>query len=161
MAAYNGMSKRVKNALKALLAGIDYDTGSGNEDAFTSILGSTEGQFDGYPAVRVLPGDVTTEKADTGVNDRGLNYILRVHLPLEDTAEASEATYDHMYDLTDLMIDTLDRGDYTGALEDIEPDFGTWILNATRGDWYVTESEAGAVLMCDVNVEVKYSKDLV
>jgi hypothetical protein len=45
------------------------------------------------------------------------------------------------------------------ALNTTDPDFGVWILNATRGDWYVTESEAGAVLMCDVNCEVKYSRD--
>ena len=64
-----------------------------------------------------------------------------------------------MYDLTDLIINTLDRGDYVGALENIDPDLGTWMLNATRGDWYVTDTAVGNVLMCDVNIEVKYSKD--
>ncbi len=129
MAAYSGMSRRVKNALKALLAQIKYDSGSGEQDAFVSVLGSTEGQFEGYPALRILPGDVTTEKTDTAVNDRTLVYVLRVHLPLEDTAEASEATYDHMYDLTDLIIDTLDRGDYTGALRACL----TWMVDELPG----------------------------
>ena len=72
------MSKRVKNALKTLLASIQYDTGSGDEDAFTQIAGTTEGEFDSLPALRILPGDQTTEKADTATNDRTLAYIARI-----------------------------------------------------------------------------------
>lgn len=160
MAEYNGRSKRIKNALKTVLNTITYDAGSGAEPAFTAVLDNTQGEFDGYPALRILPADYTTDKAAVSQNDRTASYVIIVHLPLESTPEAESATYDKMYDLTDLILDTLDVGDFTGALTDVDPTLGTWILNATRGDWAVNTSKGGAILMCDINCEVKYSKDL-
>jgi hypothetical protein len=160
MSAYNGMSKRIKNALKTVLTGITYDTGSSSEAAFVSVKGSTKGEFDGYPAVRVLPGDVTTDKASVAENDRGVAFIVRVHLLMENKPESEEDTYDWMYDLTDLILDTLDIGDYTGVLNSVDNTLDTLMLNATRGDWMVAETNAAAVLLCDVNLNVRYSKRL-
>lgn len=160
MASYSGKSKRIKNALKIMLTAVQYDAGSGGEAAFTSVLDNTRGEFDGYPAARILPADLTTTKASVGQNDRSVNFIVVVTLPLEDSPETEAATFDKMYDLTDLIIDTLDQGDFIGAVNTADPTIGTYILNATRGDWMVVDTKAGLQLTCDVNVEVKYSKEL-
>jgi hypothetical protein len=157
--AYNGRSKRIKNALKAVLAGITYDAGGGAEQAMY-VLDSSSGQFEGYPGLRVLPADIDSDKASVAENERVVRFLVSVHLPMEDNAESEAATYDKMYDLTDLILDTLDVGDFTGALNAQDPTIGTYFLNATRGDWFAVEENAGVLLVCDLNVEIKYSKDL-
>src|SRR4051794_34936536 len=116
MARYDGVSKRTKNALKAIMEAITYDTGAGAEPAFVQVVGSTEGVFDAYPVLRIFPGRLDTQKASVDENERTLVFTLRVLLPLEETAQASSATYDYMYDLTDIILDTLDKGDFHGAL---------------------------------------------
>src|SRR3712207_5800168 len=105
MAAYNGVTKRIKNAVVTVLSGITLDTGTGSEPAFAQVLDNTVGEFDGYPSVRVLPGDLDNQNGAWSVQDRGTAFIVRVHEQLEDTPEAESATYDRMYDLTDLIID--------------------------------------------------------
>ena len=159
MAQYNGISKRTKNALIAIMSAVTYDAGSGAQPAFQDVIGTTEGEFDGYPILRVLPGELRTEKAATAENERTLVFILRTVLPLEETTEASSAAYDKMYDLTDIILDTLDHGDYQGILTDTDPTLPTWMLNATRSDWIVAPTPAGVMLVCDVNVEVRYLKE--
>lgn len=159
MAEYNGKSKRIKNALMEMLSGIKYDAGPGPEDAFVIVTDSTKEEFDGYPVLQVLPDAPSNEKAAMGQNDRGLNLVLRTHLPLEETEEGSP-TIDKMYDLTDLILDTLDEGDFDNALNESDPTLGTWILDANRGIWEPIQTAAGVVMLCDINVEVKYSKDL-
>lgn len=141
-------SKDIKNALVSLLSDVEL----GGEPAFTAVKGNDAGEFDGYPSVRVLPGDQTTEKASTQQNDRTVSFIIRTHVP--EDGDGSEV--DLMYDLTDLIIDTLDSADASNVLA---AQIGTYILNATRGDWFVTDSNAGSILMCDINVDVSYSKN--
>lgn len=160
MATYEGKSKHIKNALITVISAITYDKGSGAEPAFVEVVGNTLGEFNGYPSVRVLPGDVTTDKAAVSINERTISFVIYTHLPLEGTAIGEAATYDQMYDLTDLIIDTLDRGDFIGALNTADATIGTFILNATRGDWTVDDSKGGVILTVAINVDVKYSKDL-
>jgi len=159
--AYNGQAKRIKNALKTVLTGITYDTGSGPEPAFLAVLDNTKGEFDGYPIVRLLPGDVTTTKGSVAENDRVVNLVARVHLLLENKPETESATYDWMYNLTDLILDTLDVGDYTDALHNADPTLTNLLkMDATRGDWTIAESNAASVIMCDVNIAIYYFKSL-
>lgn len=153
----DGMSKRIKNALKTYLGSITYN----GEQAFTSVLDSTSGEYSGYPIIRILPADMTTTKGAVGENDRSVNFVARVHLPLEGSTGKSESQiYDWMYDLTDLIIDQLDQGDFNRALETIDTNLDTLILNASRGDWTVAESDNAAILMCDVAIEIRYSRDV-
>jgi hypothetical protein len=160
MAQYNGISKRTKNALVTIVSDVKYDAGSGEEQAFQSVIGTTEGEFDAYPILRILPGELLTDKSSTAENERTLVFILRTVLPLEDTPEASAATYDKLYDLTDIMLDTLDEGDgrpgRQGILTETDATLPTYSLNATRGDWLVAPTAAGVMLVCDVNLEVRY-----
>lgn len=157
MVAYSGRSKRIKNALKQVVSAIQYDAGSGAENLYQEVTDTTADQFDGYPVLQILPGDYTTEKAAFNQNDRSVNLVLRTHLRIETQ---TAATYDKMYDMTDLLLDALDQADDDNSLNTIDATLGTWILNAIRGDWSVVDSAQGSILLCDVNVEVKYSKDL-
>lgn len=159
MAAYNGASKRIKNALVTMLQGLTYDTGGGEEPAFQSVRDNTQQRFEGYPALTVLPGDVTTEKESTRQNLKAVAYLLTVHLQFENTPESESAAYDQMYDLTDILIDKLDAADAAGELHTIDGGITTHILNATRGDWYLAPAKSGVILLCDVNVELRYTQN--
>jgi hypothetical protein len=157
MAAYNGQSKKIKNALKAILTAIQYDGGGGSETAMY-VLDSSHGKAEGYPVLRLLPADVDDNKAAVFENERTVNFLLIVELPMEVSPETEAATYDKMYDLTDLIIDTLDVGDATSALHAQDSTLNTYLLAATRGDWYAVAENDGIKLVCDINVAVKYSK---
>jgi hypothetical protein len=154
--AYDGKSKRIKNALVSVLTAITYN----DESAFTQVLDNSRNVFDSYPNVQVLPGDVSNEKTTTGQTDRTPAYIIRIRIPLEDANQTQSTAYDHMYDLTDLVLDELDTSDHDSTLNDIDPTLGVYMMDATRGDWMVVPSSGGDTLLCDVNVQVTYSKDL-
>jgi hypothetical protein len=145
-------SKAIKDALVTLLSGLSLN----GEPAFTAVKGNPRGEFDGFPSVRVLPGDQSTDKGAVGQNDRTVNYIVSTHVPT--TATGTE--FDYMYDLTDLIIDSLDQADFDNTLNLTDSGIDTYILNCSRGDWFDTDSQAGPLLSCEVNVEVKYSKNL-
>lgn len=159
MAGFNGSSKRIKNALITMLGGLTYDTGSGAEPAFQSIRDNTQQRFDGYPALTVLPGDVTTEKESTRQNLKRVSFLITVHLQFENTAASESSAYDQMYDLTDILIDKLDAADAAGELHTIDGGITTHVLNATRGDWYLAPAKSGVILLCDVNVELRYTQN--
>ena len=154
--AYSGMSKRVKNALKTFMAELQVD----GEPAFVRVIGSMRGEFDAYPALRILPNDLTTTKASVKENDKSIQFIFRVSLPLENNPLPTEAIIDQMYDLTDLLVDRLDSGDYDGALSQVDPSLEVLRIDASRGDWLSTQSAVGLILNCDVAVAVLYSRDL-
>jgi hypothetical protein len=144
-------SKAIKNALVEILSNCELN----GEPAFTDVKGHPRGEFDGYPSVRVLPGDQSNRKASQGQNDRTPAYVVRTHVPIQD--DGSEI--DYIYDLTDLILDTLDTADFENQLNELDPTIGTFILTADRGDWLPVETPTGVVQACDINVEVSYSKD--
>lgn len=144
-------SRAIKDGLIAILQAIQYQ----GEPAFTEVRGHPRGEFDSYPSVSVLPGDQATEKVAYGQNDRTPSYIIRTQL--KATNDGTE--FDYMYELTDLIIDALDSADFDGVLSaapDVPP---VNILNASRADWFEGDSQAGPLLICDVDVSVEYSKD--
>jgi hypothetical protein len=145
--------RSIKDALVTLLSGIHVD----GEPAFVEVKGHPRGEFDGYPGVRVLPRKpIDNEKGAMAEQDRTNSFIVRVHMPSTD--EGGE--FDKMYDLTELIIDTLDQADQDDALNEIDSSIGTYLLNTTGGDWFEQNTQAGLVIMADINVEVGYSKEL-
>lgn len=153
---YNGKSKRIKNALKAIATDLQYN----DEPAFQEVLGSNAGAFNGYPNLQILPGDISTEHVTTGESDHAPAYILRVRIPLEDTNTAQETAVDKMYDLTDLLIDAIEDQDTHMSLTDDDGLIAITKMDAARGDWLEVPASNGANLVCDVNVQITYSKDL-
>ncbi|MCF8783196.1 hypothetical protein [Rhodococcus ruber] len=141
-------SKDIKDALVTLLTGLQLD----GEPAFAQVKGHPRGEFNSYPAARVLPDDQSTQKGAQGQNDRTVNLLVRLHV--ESDKDASE--FDKMYILTDLVLDALDSEDYDGNFVDT---LQAEELNATRGDWFDTDGPAGPILACDIAVAVSYSRD--
>lgn len=144
-------TRAIKDALITVLEGVEYK----GEQAFTKVVGHTEGEFDDYPSIRILPGDQTAEKSTMSQDERTIRFIVRTHVELD-----GGNGFDYMYDLTDLILDTVNEADFADRLKDINPEIPTYMMEADRGDWFDAETQAGPVLMCDVNVEVRYSKDL-
>ena len=144
-------SRSIKDQLITIIQGITYE----GEPAFTEVRGHPRGEFDSYPSVSILPGEQLSTKWEQGANNRNPMYIVRTQL--KATNEGTE--FDYMYDLTDLIIDTLDTADYNGEISLDALGVHALILNTTRADWFEADSQAGPLLMCDINVGVEYSKD--
>ena len=157
----NGMSKRTKNALISLLAGVQYDTGDGPEDAFVRVQDNMYLVGDSTPIAMVLPGDVSNQRVSTFQTERTLLYLVRITVQAEDNTDASQSQLiDQLYDLTDLVIDCLDEADQASGLSDTLGSLGTYMLTAVRGDWSEPQTNSGYALACDVNVQIVYSKSL-
>lgn len=168
MAAYNGLNKRFKNAIMGLLGSLTYDIGNGSGAAFVTVTGDATTEFNSYPIVRVLPGEMDTQKASVAENERTLAYDCYVHLPLENrpqhTVNGSQVAMsesdiiDWMYDLTDIIIDSLDEGDFHNVLSTYDATLPSYFLEAQKGDWKVKGSKGGALLQCVVSLHIRYSK---
>lgn len=154
------MNRRIKDGIVGVLQGITYDTGSGPEPAFVSVLDNTKDEFQGYPSVRVLPNDFNSEPGEMSQRDHTPSFTLILHLPLESASEIESATYDQMYDLTDLIVDALEHADYEGTLNGESLTHNTWRLVVPQVSWFVATGKAGALLLCNIDVEVSYSKNV-
>lgn len=168
MSAYNGKSKRIKNALVTLLSSIQYDTGAGNEPAFAQVLDNARNVFDGWPNAQVLPGGLQVERPTTDEMDKTPAYIIRVRIPLEALKgeddertpdERQSAAYDQMYDLTDLIVDALAQDDKDASLND-GSSIAITMMDAKQGDWRIVSGDDGAILLGDLDLTVSYSQDL-
>jgi hypothetical protein len=168
VAAYNGVNKRFKNALMGLMTGLTYDIGNGPGQAFVTVTGDATTEFDSYPIVRVLPGEMDTQKASVAENERTLAYDCYVHLPLENRpthtvngqplAMSEGDIVDWMYDLTDIILDALDEGDYHNVLSTYDSTLPSYFLEAQKGHYTVVGSKGGALLQCVVSLHLRYSK---
>lgn len=142
-------SRDIRDALVTRLATVQKD----GAVAFTEVVGFEGNAFDGYPSVRVLPLDLNNEKGSSYEMDRTVGFIVRTHVP----AVQDGSDYAAMYELTDLIVDSLDEADVDNTFQAA---IGTYILSTTRGSWTYEDSGTGVVLCADINVEVSYSKDL-
>lgn len=151
-----GKSRSIKDALVQVLSEIQ----NGDEPAFVEVTDSTSKDFEGHPSVRVLPNYIENNKGSMSQNDRDVWFQVVVHLKLEDVTKVQSETIDQMYDLTDLIMDTLDEADFNNTLAEKDRTIGTYMMDADRADWDVVESKGGALLMLVIGVQVSYSKDL-
>ena len=153
MADTRGMSRRIKDAIVSILAGIEYE----GETAFVSVLDNTKDEFTGYPSVRVLPSELSSSELDSADRDHAVEYAAIMHFPLNSPTDVDSEVYDRMYDLTDLIINTLELHDQDGGLSAIDPEIQAWLMSVPSARWYVGQSEAGALLLCNVTIKVRYS----
>lgn len=142
-------TRDIRDALISVIAPIQRD----GEPAFTEVVGYPGDQFDSYPSVRVLPLDIDNQKSAFNQVDRHVAFTIRTYLPAKDDG----SDFDQMYELTDLLIDSLDEADQSDALRE---QLGTYMLNTTRGSWDYFGDQSGVSLYADINVEVAYSQDL-
>jgi hypothetical protein len=164
MTAYKGNSRKIKDGLIQILQGITYgdpDPLTGVlQPAFVQVMDNTKDEFEGYPSVRVLPNVLTSATADNIDVDHTVSFAVIMHFPLSSPTNVESATYNQMYDLTDLIIDTTEHADYIGKLSTIDPTFTNWIMSVKQATWRVASGKTGAMLLCNVNVEVSYSKSV-
>ncbi|WP_427007195.1 hypothetical protein [Pseudarthrobacter sp. H2] len=158
MSIYKGMNRKIKDAVVTMLSGITYDTGAGAEPAFVNVLDNTKDEFDGYPSVRLLPNGMTSTTATSDEKDHTVSFAAIMHFPLNSPTDVESATYNHMYDLTDLIVDTTEHGDHINQLSAIDPTIANWIMNVTQVRWFIANGKSGALLLCNINIEVSYSK---
>lgn len=151
-----GKSLSIKNAVVTLMSEVEYK----GEPAFANVTDDTASDFAEYPVLRVLPNFIENTRDAQSQNDRDVNLQLVVTLPLEDPAAIQAKVIDQIYDLTDLILDTLDSGDFNDRLKEIDPTIGSYDLVADRADWDVVDTKGGAQLMLIVGIVVSYVLDL-
>lgn len=154
------MTRRLRDALVALIAQLQYDGGSGAEPAFSLVTGDPSQDFDSYPYCYVGPAPLMDTKGATGQNDREVQFVIITLLPLEGASITQSAQYDKMYDLCELVLDMLDEADYRDSLNTVDPTLGTWMMNATRSVPQPGTAKGGAVLIGSIDVSISYSKNL-
>ena len=159
MTAYKGQSRRIKDTLVTIISGITYDSGGGAEPAFVSVQDSTKDAFSGYPAVRILPNQLSSQTGTNTERDHTVSYALILHLPLEDANNVESATYNQMYDLTDLITDTLQHSDFIRQLETLDPNIQLFKnLEVKNTSWRVASGKTGGMLFANISVDITYSK---
>ncbi|RAN78016.1 hypothetical protein B5P43_18465 [Bacillus sp. SRB_336] len=154
------MNRRIKDALITILSGITYDTGLGEEPAFVSVLDNTKDEFEGYPAIRILPNNLSSVIDTNAQNNHTVSFAVIMHFPLNSPDEVESSIYDRMYDLTDLIVDTAEHADYIDELSTIDSAIQNWLMVVKQGRWYIANGKAGSLLLCNLDIEVSYSKDV-
>jgi hypothetical protein len=160
MTAFKGKNRRIKDALVTILQGITYDAGSGAEPAFVSVLDNTKDEFNGYPAVRVLPNNLSSVTGSTFQRDHTVSYAVIMHFPLEDPSNIESNLYNQLSDLSELIVNTMEQADKSATLSAIDPQIQDWKIDVKSARWYVASGKAGALLLSNVDIEVTYSQDL-
>lgn len=160
MSAYKSQARKIRDALVTVISGINYDTGSGPEQAFQLVTGDPATEFNQEPYALVYPAPIDSIKGATGQQDRTVAFKILILLNMENGARTQSQTYNYMFDLTELVLDVLDEGDFHDTLNTIDNTLGTWIMNASRGTFVPAETKAGAALLCTIDIAVSYSKDL-
>ena len=160
MTAYKGNNRRIKDALITILSGISYDTGAGPEPAFVNVLDNTKDEFEGYPSVRVLPNNIISTTITNVEKDHVVSFAVIMHFPLNSPYEVESTVYNRMYDLTDLIIDTTEHADYVGQLTKNDPLIQNWMMNVTSVRWHIANGKSGSLLLCNMNIDISYSKDV-
>jgi succinate dehydrogenase flavin-adding protein (antitoxin of CptAB toxin-antitoxin module) len=160
MSAFKAYARHIRDAVITLLESVTYDTGNGAEQAFSQVSSDPNAEFSGEPNCLVYPGKLETKKAARGMQDRTVNLCVFIELKLEKTGRTQAQTYDYMYDLTELVLNALDEGDYDGALNTEDSSIANWIMNATVGRMAPAKSKAGVVLLCRIDLAVSYQMAL-
>jgi hypothetical protein len=154
-------TRRIKDALISILEGIQYDVGNGPEPAFSAVLDNTHNDVEGSPVARVLPGRGI--KVSTGSNtqkDYQVPFSVIISWPLEDPSDIEQSLYDRMYDITDLILEKVAAEDYIGELSTIDPQIINWRMDVSGTNWRLAAGRGGALLLCEVQIEVTYSQDV-
>lgn len=155
-----GLNRRIKDALVTILSGMTYDAGAGAEPAFANVVDNTHNDFEGSPIARVLPSDYTSVTGSNVQRDHTVTYSVILSWALEDPRDIEANLYNQMYDLTDLIVNTLQSDDYSGELTSLDPKIQDWMMNVNQATWRIGAGKTGALLLCEIKVAVTYSQDI-
>lgn len=161
---YISNRRLIKYALVHLLQQVQYDAGSGGEDAFALVTADPSKEYNQEPFCLVLRAPSMDKKGAVGEQDQTVGFQVIITLELENGQRTRQQTQDYMDDLEELALSTLDEGDWTDALNQAPspPTISTWILNATKVEQYIgtPPSGAGRILICAIDIEVSYTVNL-
>lgn len=143
------VTKKIKNAL---ITGLSDLQATENGTKVQEVRGSSLYAFNSYPAIRVLPNDVTVETETNRSNQRDAQFTLLVHIEVEDkeSANAEEEAYDTMYDLQDIILNKLDSLDWINDLNILK-------CQGKYGGYEWLEMKAGLNLVFRIDVVASYS----
>lgn len=143
-----GKIKTIKDAIVTTLEGLHY----GNETAFAEVKSDSRPTFDNYPAARVILNGQPNEVSTNVQNERTAEFLVISYIQYEaNDYNAEGVAFDLGYELTDLVVDSMDG---------LEPGF-TVITEPTQSGWEIVETEAGNVLGIMATVRIRYSHDIV
>lgn len=157
MSAYVSTARSIKDALVTILGQIQLDAGSGPEAAFALVTDDPSAAFNQEPFCLVMPAKSDDVKAAVGVQDRTVAFTVIIVLSLENGQRTQPQTYDYMYDLVELTLDSLDNADWADTLNTLGVNLDTWFLNATKNEIVIGESKGAAILIGTIDVAVSYS----
>jgi hypothetical protein len=149
----------IKNGLLSLLQGVQYDAGSGAEAAFGLVTDDPSQEFQDEPYCLLLPGDFMDEQVVVGANDYTIPFVVLIMLSLENGQRRQPATYDYMYKLVELTLNTLDTADFTDALN-TTTGLNTYIMQTSKARVAPGETKGGAVLLARIDVSIRYQFNL-
>jgi hypothetical protein len=145
-----GKSRAIKDALLTTLQNMG-STSDGTK--LVSVLDNTRGAFEGYPAAQLLPMRLDNSVLANHQQERTSNYVLLVHIPMEDTPETEQTAYNTMYDIVDLVTDTLDTASFDLGV-------GVLLLETTLADYQVATMKNGVTLLVRIDIKAMYTKDV-
>lgn len=160
MTSYKGMNRRLKDALVTILSAVQYDAGGGPENAFAQVIDNTHDEFEQSPTLRILPNRLASITGSDTQKDHTVSLSAIMDFPLQDPANIESTTYNQMYDLVDLVVDTIEHADYIGQLSEIDPLIKNWKMDVTQATLSLAGTKEGAALLCNINIELTYSKDV-
>ncbi|MEA9986253.1 hypothetical protein [Subtercola sp. RTI3] len=155
-----GLNRRIKDALVTILSSLQYDAGSGAEDAFVDVVDNTRDAFEGSPIARVLPDGFASTPGSNSQNDHTPKFDVIVSWPLEDPSDVESALYDQLYDITDLIVNKVEHDDWVDELTQIDPNIQNWIMDIGKVSWRIASGKSGALLLLEIVIGITYSQDL-
>ena len=157
MSVTPGMNRNIKDALVTILGSLTY----GGEPAFTAVLDNTRDETDGQPIARVLPAGFKSATATNVTRDHTVSYSIILTWSLQDPSDIESNLYDALYDYTALIVNALESDDYTGELTKINSSITDWLMNVPDVKWRLAVGKNGALLCCEVTVDISYSQELI
>lgn len=154
MSVTPGNARKFRDAVISILQSIQY----GGEPAFVQVLDNTVGEFEGYPSVRVLPNNLTSEVDDTRSFRHTVSFAVIMHFPIGAPDAVESDQYDRLLDLTDLIQDQLEHSDHIDQLSTIDPTVADFYMEVPSTTWHVADGANGSLLLCNLTVNISYLK---
>lgn len=137
-----------------------YDAGNGAEPAFALATADPRAQTNQDPYCIVWSVGGVEEQQGVGYDDRTSKFVVSLVLQLESGNRTQIQTADYMTNLVDLTISTLAKADFTDALSAYEQVVNTYIVQPGDFKTDIYESKAGALLITEINVAVRWQYNL-
>lgn len=160
MSAYQSPTRAIRDGLVSILSAMTYDAGLGTEPAFALATADPRAQTNQDPYCIVWNVGGTEAQEGVGYDDRTSKFVVSIVLQLEGANRTQIQTADYMTTLVDLTISTLAVADFTDALSGYEQTVHSYIVQPGEFKTDIYESKAGALLITEINISVRWQYNL-